>query len=88
MGVKGIERLECITVFTKSHLSLLLSYIYFVLNSVQFSGKKKIENVTVRNYWKESLLSILCFTIHGKGSSENGLILNCETEVYLSPPHT
>ena len=30
----------------------------------------------VKNYLKESLLSILCFMIQGKGSSEKDLILN------------
>ena len=68
----------------KSHLSRLAIYMYFVLNSAQFLGKKIIENVTVKkNGWKESFLSILCFIIHGKGFSEKGLILNFETEVYL-----
>ena len=37
----------------------------------------------VKNYLKESLLSIICFLIYGQGSSEKGLILNCETEIYL-----
>ena len=38
----------------------------------------------MKNYLKESLLSLLCFIIHGQGSSEKGLkILNCETEIYL-----
>ena len=34
------------------------SYIYFVLNSAQSSGKKIIGNVTAKNYLKGSLLSI------------------------------
>ena len=68
----------------KSHLSCLAVYIYFVLNSAQSSGKKKISgNVTVKNYLKESLLSNSCFIIHGQGSSEKRLILNCDTEIYL-----
>ena len=66
----------------KSHLSCLTVYIYFVLNSAQSSGKKISGNVTLKNYLKESLLSILCFIIYGRGSSEKGLILNCETEIY------
>ena len=38
----------------------------------------------MKNYLKESLLSLLCFIIHGQGSSENGFkILNYETEIYL-----
>ena len=40
MGIKGIERLECITVFTKSHLSLLLSYIYLYSTLYSFQVKK------------------------------------------------
>ena len=39
----------------------------------------------MKNYLKESLLSLLCFIIHGQGSSEKGFkILNCETEIYLT----
>ena len=74
MGVKGIERLEGITVFTEvaSQLAGNLHLIYFSLHS--FKVNKLIENVTVKNYWKESLLSILCFVIHEKGSSKKGLI--------------
>ena len=84
-GVKGIDRLECITCLLKSHLSCLAIYNYFVLNSAQSSGKKKnFGNMTMKNYLKESLLSLLCFIIHGQGSSENGFkILNYETEIYL-----
>ena len=41
----------------------------------QSSGKKKIGNVTVNNYLKESLSTILCFIIQGKGSSGKGLNL-------------
>ena len=68
----------------KSHLSCLAVYIHFVLNSAQSSGKKKISgNVTVKNYLKESLLSNSCFIIHGQGSSEKRLILNCDTENYF-----
>ena len=40
-----------------------------VVNSAQSSGKKIIGNVTAKNYLKESLSSILCFIIRGKGSS-------------------
>ena len=40
-----------------------------VINSAQSSGKKKVGNVTAKNYLKESLSSILCFIIQGKGSS-------------------
>ena len=36
----------------------------------------------MKNYLKESSL-VLCFIIHGNGSSEKGLILNCETEINL-----
>ena len=41
MGLKGIERLECITVFTEVASQLLKIYIYFVLNFAQCSGKKE-----------------------------------------------
>ena len=37
------------------------------LHSLQV--KNKTGNVTAKNYLKESLLSILCFIIQGKGSS-------------------
>ena len=85
MGVNEGERLECITVFTEvasqssGNLHLFCTQLY--LHS--FLSKKIIENVTVKNCWKESFLSILCFIIYGKGSSEKGLILNFDTEVYL-----
>ena len=40
--------------------------------------------MTAKNYLKESLLSILCFIIQGKGSSEKGLILNSrEKSIFL-----
>ena len=41
----------------------------FVINSAKSSSKKIIGNVTAKNYLKESLSSILCFIIQGKGSS-------------------
>ena len=45
-------------------------FVLFVLNSAaESSGKKIVENVTAKNYLKESLSSILCFIIQGKGSS-------------------
>ena len=37
----------------------------------------------MKNYLKESLLSNSCFIIHGQGSSEKRLILNCDTEIYF-----
>ena len=63
-NIEGIERLECITVFTE-----VASYIYFVLNSAKVK-----KNVTVKNYLNESLLSLLCFIIYGQGSFEKGLM--------------
>ena len=76
-NIEGIERLECICVYlSRSKLSGNLHY--FVFNSAQSSGKKKNGNVTVKNCFKESLLSILCFIIHRKGSSEKGFFLNCQ----------
>ena len=73
IGVKGIECLECITVFTEVASHLSGNWHLICSQAVQFSGKKIIENVTVRNYWKERLLSILCF---GKGSLGKSSILN------------
>ena len=40
-----------------------------VIHSARSLGKKVIGNVTAKNYLKESLSSILCFIIQGKGSS-------------------
>ena len=37
--------------------------------------KKIIENVTVKNYLKESLSTILCIITQGEGSSGKGLNL-------------
>ena len=52
-----------------------------VINSAQSSRKKKIGNVTAKNYLKESLSSILCFIIQGKGSSwrrfDPGILVCC-----------
>ena len=42
---------------------------------MQSSVKKIIGNATAKNSLKESLSSILCFIIQGKGSSAKGLIL-------------
>ena len=44
-----------------------LKWIYDELCTVV--SKKIIGNVTTKNYLKESLSSILCFIIQGKGSS-------------------
>ena len=44
MGLKGIERLECITLFTEVASQLSGNLHLFVLNSEQSSGKK--------NNWK------------------------------------
>ena len=41
----------------------------------QSQVKKIIGNVTVKNYLKESLSTILCIIIQGKGSSGRGLNL-------------
>ena len=65
----------------ESRISVVwLFVILFVLNSAQSTGKKnnwKFDYfLLVKNYSKESLLSMFCFIIKGKGSSEKGLILN------------
>ena len=66
MGLTNIEAFNA-SVCTEVAVSCLaISVLYFVLNSAQSSGKKKKGNVTVKNYLKESLLSLLCFIIHGK----------------------
>ena len=70
-NMEGSERLECVTVELKSHLSCLASNIYFVLNTAKV---KKIGNVTVKIYLNESLLSLLCFIIYGQGSFEKGMM--------------
>ena len=63
-NTEGIERLEYITVFTEVASKLSGNIVTFVLNSAKV---KKIGNVTVKNYLNESLLSLLCFIIYGKG---------------------
>ena len=70
-NIEGIERLECITVFTEVASELFGNIVTFVLNSTKI---KKIGNVTVKNYLNESLLSLLCFIIYGQGSFEKGLM--------------
>ena len=69
VGLKGIQHLDCVTLFMKSHLSCLAIciYLYSTLNSFQI--KKIIGNVTAKNYLTESLSSIVCFVIQGNGSS-------------------
>ena len=51
-----IKHLECICVYC-----CLAIYIYFELTFAQSLGKKIVGKVTVKNYFKENLLSILCF---------------------------
>ena len=64
----------------KQHFSCQAVYIYFAINSAQSSCKKKKWICDSEEYYlKESLMSNLCYIIHGKSSSELGLIqLNCE----------
>ena len=70
MGLKGIERIACITLFTEVASQLSGNLHLFVLNSEQSSGKIIIiGNVTAKNYLKESLSSIICFIFQGEGSS-------------------
>ena len=40
MDLKGVERLECITLFTEVAFQLSGNFIYFVLNFARSSGKK------------------------------------------------
>ena len=67
---EGIEHLKWIC--DPCCLSICI-YLYSTLHSL--SVKRIIGNVTAKNYLKESLSSILCFIIQGKGSSGKGLIL-------------
>ena len=58
----------------KSYLFKVCLFVWqvtFILNST-LQRLKKIGNVTVKNYLKESLLSLLCFIIYGQGSFEKG----------------
>ena len=64
INIKGIERLECITVFTE--VASKLSGKLHSFCTQLYNGK----NVTVKNYLNESLLSLLCFIIYGQGSFE------------------
>ena len=43
MGLKGIERLECITLLNEVASQLSGNLHLFLLNSAQSSGKKKLE---------------------------------------------
>ena len=84
MGLKGIQRLECITVVTEVAAQLFGNFHLFCTQLCTVSvQEKKWKRDSTKNYLKESLLSILCFIIHGQGSSEKG-ILNCESEIYFS----
>ena len=70
-NIEGIERLECITVFTEvaSKLSGKLHLL-----CTQLCKAKIIGNVTVKTYLNHSFLSLLCFIIYGQGSFEKGLM--------------
>ena len=56
------------------YLFCLAIYIH-ALNSAQSSGKKKIMIIIGHVTNSKESLSILCFIIKGKGSSENNFIL-------------
>ena len=70
-SIEGIERLECITLFTKVASKLSGKLHSFC---TQLCNLKKNGNVTVKNYLNESLLSPLCFIIYGQGSFEKGFM--------------
>ena len=74
-NIEGIERLECITVFTEvaSKLSGKL-HVHSFYDSTQQKVKKnwKCDSEKLLN---ESLLSLLCFIIYSQGSFEKGLII-------------
>ena len=69
---EGIERLECITVFTEVASKLSGNLHIFCIQLCK--GKKKNGNVTVKNYLNETLLSLLCFSIYDQGSFAKGLM--------------
>ena len=60
-NTEGMERLEYITVFTE--VASKLSGNLYLFCTQPCKGKKKIGNVTLKNYLNESLLSLLCFII-------------------------
>ena len=66
-NIEGIERLECITVFTDVASKLSGESFYD-------STQKRIGNVTGKNYLNESLLSLFCFIIYCQGSFEKDLM--------------
>ena len=68
-NIEGIERLECITVFTEVASKLSWNLHLFC---TQLCKEKKNGNVTVKNYLNESLLSLICFIINDQGSFEEG----------------
>ena len=70
-NIEGIELLECITMFTAVASKLSGKLHSFV---TQLCKGKKNGNVTLKNYFNESLLSLLCFIIYGQGSFEKGLM--------------
>ena len=77
MGLTNIERiegLECICLYW-SCISVVWLFTFILYSTLHSLQVEKSGNVTVKNYLKESLSSILCFIIHRKGSSEKGLIL-------------
>ena len=71
-NTEGIERLECITVFTEV-ASKLSGKLHSFYDSTQ-QRQKKIGNVTVKNYLNESLLFLLSCIIYRQGSFEKGLM--------------
>ena len=71
-NIEGIERLECITVFTE--VASKLSGNVHLFSCTQLCKAKKNGNVTVKNYLNESLLSLSCFIIYGQGSFEKGFM--------------
>ena len=72
-NTEGIERLECITVFTEVAFKLSGKLHSFCTQLCRAKVKKN-GNVTLKNYLNESLLSLLCFIIYGQGSFEKGLM--------------
>ena len=71
-NIEGIERFECLTVFTE--VASKLSGNLHLFCTQLCKGKKQNGNVTVKNYLNESLLSLLCFIIYSQVSFEKSLM--------------
>ena len=74
-NIEGIERLECITVFTEVASKLSGNLHLFCTQLCKGKKNWKCDSEKLLN---ESLLSLLCFIIYGQGSFEKWFDVNCE----------